>query len=545
MNYNNNDLNLKSTSTDMLVNFVANSEKLIPTEERFQYGDALDDNVDNYVGGGTSNNSHVNNIEPIQNPSVFQKQQCYEGVPKNDIYTKNQECKEHNTVDSSYNNNDNGAMLREELLLQKLDTLRRLGELKQCGVHISRNYGMDDDLDMMKYELKLHNDIRSKQNAVQWMSHMMIGCLKGVEMLNDNYNPFDIKLVGLTDKISSDIQSYYMVLGEIYEKYNQPGKQMAPEMKLILMLSGAVLSLQASRIIPAMIPNLGSSLKTDESLISELRGKAENKVSSKKTNQQSNNTVNNPTNNSTNNSTNNQTNGQINNPINEEHKAVSKKMEDIQLIREKELEVQKLTQMMDKKNNKNRNFKEALLLSTEQPPTKNSKKIDDHRTELSKEEMDNIRNMRYMEEQRHLDLMRNMAHQRSNINTSSVSTVEQKKFLEQQNNKLDMIISKLSDNDKNENDSTDSHESKKSIISVNPKLDDIMKSSPIQKSQKSQKSQTYTKTNKSKSNDKESISFGSSKTSVSGSKKQYDIDIGTISFGSKNKGEIPFIVTNK
>jgi hypothetical protein len=162
----------------------------------------------------------------------------------------------------------------QDVMLIKLDMLRKLGELKQYGVTLSQNYNLNSDLKTMQYEYKLHSDIRSKQNGVAWMSHMMIGIVKGMEMLNDTYNPFDIKLEGLKDKISSDIHNYYDVLGEIYEKYNKPGSKMAPEFRLLLMISGAAISMQVNKVIPSMVPGLSGILNGDNDTLDKLRKKA-------------------------------------------------------------------------------------------------------------------------------------------------------------------------------------------------------------------------------------------------------------------------------
>jgi hypothetical protein len=119
--------------------------------------------------------------------------------------------------------------------------LRKLGELAQYGVKLSQNYNMSSDYFTMKYEYELHKSIRSKQNSVNWMSSLMLNCIYGVEILNEKYNPFDLKLKNWSEQINADINNYYDVFGEIYEKYNKPGKNMSPELKLILMVSGSAL----------------------------------------------------------------------------------------------------------------------------------------------------------------------------------------------------------------------------------------------------------------------------------------------------------------
>ena len=129
----------------------------------------------------------------------------------------------------------------EAQMLKKLDMLRKLGELAQYGVKLSQNYNMSSDYFTMKYEYELHKSIRSKQNSVNWMSSLMLNCIYGVEILNEKYNPFDLKLKNWSEQINADINNYYDVFGEIYEKYNKPGKNMSPELKLILMISGSAL----------------------------------------------------------------------------------------------------------------------------------------------------------------------------------------------------------------------------------------------------------------------------------------------------------------
>ena len=246
---------LQSTSTNMLVGLLANSDKLKPTEDRWEFEDddngehkraddrVIDDDIDDY-----KNNEKTRDVE--------KEDKEYKEDNQSKVFISHDKHKQSNNVESTNTDTEHKhedvkveeEMTEEEIMLAKLDMLRKLGELKQYGATLSQNYSLNSNLKSMQYEHKLHSDIRSKQNAVQWMSHMLVGIMKGTEMLNDSYNPFEIKLTGLSGKISNDMQSYYDVLGEIYEKWNQPGKKMAPELRLLLMISGAALSLQMNKI---------------------------------------------------------------------------------------------------------------------------------------------------------------------------------------------------------------------------------------------------------------------------------------------------------
>jgi hypothetical protein len=76
----------------------------------------------------------------------------------------------------------------------------------------------------------------------------MLNCIYGIEILNDKYDPFSLKLTNWSQQINADISSYYDVFGEIYEKYNSPGKSMSPELKLILMIGGSALKFHLNQV---------------------------------------------------------------------------------------------------------------------------------------------------------------------------------------------------------------------------------------------------------------------------------------------------------
>ena len=442
------DDNLVPTSTDMLAQMFANTDKMPASDDRWNYADHHDNKDDNIDDLDADANDFINEpkkTQPLCN-SVFKKtnhndndkyirSDKKEDVGKNHgVEIKNETEIEYTATDTN-RDGDTKNMSKKELMLLKLDMLRKLGELKMAGVHLSQNYNLDSDFDMMQYEYKLHHDIRSKQNSVQWMSHMMIGLVKGCEMFNDNYNPFDMKLSGLSDKIGSDMHNYYAVIGDIYEKYNQPGKQMAPEMRLLLMISGAALSMQASRILPG-IGGMSDAVKTEQNL-NELRKKAEEDSGEKNREY-----------------------------VKKQHDAATQKAADIKMIQEKEIEYKRTAKLMDATNTDLKKFKENLILSSEEPSrirntqnrhnTKNHTRdvmdemdeIDEYNNHrLTHAEIEHVRKMKYMEEQKHLEMLRKTAHAKSESYRNTKNKGEQdnrrKNDLSKQNHQLDNILERL------------------------------------------------------------------------------------------------------
>lgn len=395
--------NLNPTSTDMMVNMLGNTDKLISSSKRVFYdknikqpNDDLDVNPDEFI----------KNDKPMPQPTMFQKiEHINEPIIEEQKY--NETATETVEVNKKLN--------KKELMLQKLNMLRKLGELKQYGVQLTQNYNLNSDYEMMEYEYNLHHDIRSKQNSVQWMSHMMIGFIKGTEMVNDSYNPFDIKFEGrLSDKISSDMQSYYAVLGDIYEKYNRPGKQWAPEMRLLFMICGAALGTQMNRVMPGLggLENMVKSPNT----IDELRKKAAADTKS--------------------------TGGDF---VKKQHDAATQKAMDLKMIQDKELEMKRMSKILDASPDEIKTIQEKLILSSEMPPKISTIK------------------------EPQLNVLRDVAKTQSNIFRN-----DNKTNLTQQNKQLDDMLASL-DGKHNDTLSSLSVSSKKSTISINKKIGSIMK----------------------------------------------------------------------
>lgn len=317
----NNGDNFQTSNTDMLVHKIANVDKLIATEQRWSYAngnnDDLDEDAGNYMKNNAANvpinlaaNNHVSNNETLHNtqpnPSVFQKKHDY-----------------NDTSDGTHHTASNAEIPKpvsqEDIMLQKLEYIRKLGELRQAGVILSQNYNMNSDLNMMKYEYELHKSIRAKQNGINWMSSMTLNAIYGIEMLNEKYNPFDLKLRDWSKEMSAEINNYYDIFGELYEKYNQPGKNMAPELKILLMISGSALKFHLMHTLanpsplndPMLNPAVAERFRR-EAVAEKMR---ENTIKN---------------------------NNVLNNMMNKEHEQVANKVNDLQKLKEQEIEYLKM-----------------------------------------------------------------------------------------------------------------------------------------------------------------------------------------------------------
>ena len=539
-------------STDMMVEFLGNSDKLVDSDKRWRYADhrdspdssAVQGSNRNHRGGGTDYDPYDELDEGVDN-YISEKTGGHNVFSHADTARTETERYTDTDVDPNdfgptlFDANKQKPMSKDELMLAKLNMLRKLGELKQCGVKLSQNYGLDSDLKMMEYEYKLHSDIRAKQNSVQWMGHMLIGIIKGSELLNDNFNPFDIKLEGLSTKISSDMNAYYSVLGEIYEKYNQPGKQMAPEFKLLMMITGAALSMQVNRALPGFMGGIANSVQNDESLKNDLRRKAASESGNQGTHG--------------NNSQGGNTEGMGNNGTNQanyaesQHALAAQQVADIKFMREKEEEYQRSLRQAEMARQRG-----GFVLSSDHPESDSEPQREE--PQFTRDQIEAMRREKEMREMKYLEALRQKAKINSHAYRSGSSQAgidfdrARAHDLERQSRNLDDLLGSLEDETDVPN-RFNSHPER--VVQPKPKSQSKAQSRARTKATKSRRSERDD--NRSTMSSASSVSYNpklgqimretSRKTTTTrksgsnrGSQKSYeDISPDSISFGSTDK----------
>ena len=347
--------------TNFMVDMLANSDKIEPEHKRWNFdknNDDVDDNFNDYVSHHDDNKTQ-NNINDNNNDNNDNNYDNYDNVQtNNNTYNITQAQSESKTQQSdSKPKSDTNKFIDEEYeslsplekRLRRLDIMRSLGELRDLGCKVT-NYNIDDDYYMMKYELDLHRSIRSKRNWLGLYSHMLIGGIKFVELINNNYNPFDFSLKGLSDEVNADKNTYYEILGEIYEYHNVPGKKMNPWFRLFVSLIGVVVVVGGKNNAHKFMPNKSKKLEEDEDYIETLRARAAKDSQSKlsnKSNQQNNQ---------------NQKNN-LDDYMNRQHEHAVQKTRDLEELKRQELEYQRYQQMLVEQKQKFNNMKKSLEMS--------------------------------------------------------------------------------------------------------------------------------------------------------------------------------------
>ncbi len=285
--------NLKTTETDMLFQYMANPDKLVTKEnvQLFEKPPTPAPVYDNYAKSTrTDTEKSRHNTETLNDyvsknddtrGNDTQNTYSYEQAPRPSAYGPSYGDGESYGSNNNYSNQDmsvndkyEGFGSEEELNFAKLNMLRQLGELTQHGVKLSQNYSMKSDYKAMKYENDLHRSIRDKHNGTKWLGNFLLNACWGVELANENFNPFEFKLKGWSEQMNDDIDDYYDVLGELYEKWFKSGKPIPPELKLMFMVGGSAIKFHIANTALGKIPTLSEALKQNPALAKKLNEQA-------------------------------------------------------------------------------------------------------------------------------------------------------------------------------------------------------------------------------------------------------------------------------
>ena len=158
---------------------------------------------------------------------------------------------------------------KEEILKEKFQTLQKLQTLQNKGVSLSKQYTMESSLDEMKGEYEYICSERERKNSIQFQSKILSTFITGVEFLNSKFDPFDIKLDGLSESIQENMEDYDEIFSELADKYKSKAK-MAPELKLMFQLASAgIMVHMTNTMFKSSIPGMDDIMRQNPDLMNQ------------------------------------------------------------------------------------------------------------------------------------------------------------------------------------------------------------------------------------------------------------------------------------
>lgn len=156
---------------------------------------------------------------------------------------------------------------------EKREILYQMDRLESRGYRLPKQFSMQSDLEEMRAEY--HRILREKEvdASIKFQRKMMMAFVTGIEYLNTRFDPFDIRLSGWSEHVSDELDSYDDIFVELHDKYKSTGKKMAPELRLLLSLSGSafMFHLTSSMFKQSQLPGVEEVLRSNPELMRQFQ----------------------------------------------------------------------------------------------------------------------------------------------------------------------------------------------------------------------------------------------------------------------------------
>lgn len=165
----------------------------------------------------------------------------------------------------------------EEVLDQKRELLYQFDRLEKKGVKLPRKFTMASPLDEMKAEFERMKRDRQVDNSVHFQRKALITVAAGLELANNYFNPIGARLDGWSESINESIDNYDDIFEELHDKYK--GKaNIAPELKLLMMIGGSAFMYHLTHSYSKQIPGFDEVMKDNPELAKQFASAAASKM---------------------------------------------------------------------------------------------------------------------------------------------------------------------------------------------------------------------------------------------------------------------------
>lgn len=177
-----------------------------------------------------------------------------------------------------YNTADQPSKGYSSIEDEKADLLNKLARLSKKGLHVNKSLNAYSSIQDLRTEYKRITYSIDVDQSIKFSRRMLIACVTGLEFLNKRYNPLDVQLEGWSESVMENVDDYDGVFEELYVKYRAK-VEMAPEVKLIMMLGGSAMMFHLTNsMFKAAIPNMNDVMKQNPDLMQNMMSAVQNTV---------------------------------------------------------------------------------------------------------------------------------------------------------------------------------------------------------------------------------------------------------------------------
>jgi hypothetical protein len=168
----------------------------------------------------------------------------------------------------------------ESELNEKKEILYQMDRLESKGYRLPKKFSLQSDIEEMRVEFNRILREKEVDASIRFQRKMMMAFVTGVEFLNTKFDPFDVKLDGWSEQVHENVNDYDDIFEELHDKYKGTGKKMAPELRLLLSLSGSafMFHLTNSMFKQSKVPDVEDVIRSDPQLMKQFQNAAVNRM---------------------------------------------------------------------------------------------------------------------------------------------------------------------------------------------------------------------------------------------------------------------------
>ncbi len=165
---------------------------------------------------------------------------------------------------------------------EKKEILYQMDRLESKGYRLPKKFSLQSDIEEMRAEYGRILREKEVDASVRFQRKMLMAFVTGVEFLNERYDPFDVHLDGWSDNVHESINDYDDIFEELHDKYKGSGKKMAPEVRLLMSLSGSAFMFHFTNRMfkQSNVPDVEEVLRSDPHLMKQFQNAAMHKARS-------------------------------------------------------------------------------------------------------------------------------------------------------------------------------------------------------------------------------------------------------------------------
>lgn len=122
---------------------------------------------------------------------------------------------------------------------EKRDILFKMDRLESRGYQLPRRFTLESNLEEMRTEYDRIVREKELDASIHFQQKMMMAFVTGVEFMNTKFDPFSVRLSGWSESVHNEMEDFTDIFIDLHDKYKGTGSKMAPELRLLLSLSGS------------------------------------------------------------------------------------------------------------------------------------------------------------------------------------------------------------------------------------------------------------------------------------------------------------------